>query len=56
MYGSTNPLVPLTGFGAPVGAALLTGYPIVAILVTALVATAIGFLLFRKKSASASTR
>ena len=47
MYGSSNPLVPLTGFGIPVGAALLAGYPIVAIALTAGIALLTGVILFR---------
>ncbi|MCL6452822.1 MAG: hypothetical protein K6T78_04230 [Alicyclobacillus sp.] len=48
MYGG-NPLVPLTGFGIPVGAAVLAGYPVLAALVTAGVALLTGWLLFRSK-------
>lgn len=41
MYGSTNPLVPLTGFGMAAGTSVMTGYPLVALGIS-LVATAFG--------------
>jgi hypothetical protein len=51
MYGSTNPLVPLTGFGMTAGASVMAGYPLVALGIS-LVATALGgVLLVRLRTA-----
>ncbi|MCF8565080.1 hypothetical protein LLE49_10175 [Alicyclobacillus tolerans] len=51
MYG-TNPLVPLTGFGAPAGAAILAGYPLVAIGITVVGAFITASLLWKSRSRS----
>lgn len=50
MYASGNPFVPMTGFGIPIGAAWLAGYPFVALGVTVLAGGATAYLLFRRRS------
>ena len=52
MYGSPNPLVPLTGFGAPAGAAVLAGYPLVAIGLTIVGAVLTATLLWKSRGRS----
>lgn len=51
MYG-INPLVPLTGFGAPAGAAILAGYPWAAIGITIVGALLTAVLLWKSQSQS----
>jgi len=50
MYGNGNPFVPVTGFGAPAGAAILAGYPIVACGITILGAFVTATLLWKRRT------